>query len=289
MALNDLGIPTRITKEEQFFFLNADQVSGVQSVDISYTNNNVPLKYIGMRGNVTGVPRGPQVGSVNITTIPIGNDYFLSLTGNTGFNGYIIRDKVDPLGDNYSFTSGYLTSYNSRASIGTIPTIDIGIDIVGNIGKLNLTENSGVSGNFINISGGNGRTYPFQIVAPGYLTVNLDDYNTNRLISYDLSINVSRNPIYVVGKKLPNEVKTNLPVEVNLGFQLEIDTYTGRNLNNFPCVKNNKNITITLQDYNTSNAFITYSFNDMELIGEDYSTSVDGQTQSTLKYRKLLM
>ena len=93
----------------------------------------------------------------------------------------------------------------------------------------------------------------------------------------------------MVGKKLPNEVKTNLPVEVNLGFQLEIDTYTGRNLNNFPCVKNNKNITITLQDYNTSNAFITYSFNDMELIGEDYSTSVDGQTQSTLKYRKLYM
>jgi len=289
MALNDLGIPTRISKEEQFFFLNADQVSGVQSVDINYTNNNNPLKYIGMKGNVTGVPRGAQIGNVNLSVIPIGNDYFLNLTGNTGFNGYIIRDKSNPLGDNYSFTSGYLTSYNSRASIGSIPTIEVGINIVGNIGKFNLSESSVVSGNFLSISGDNGQTYPFQIVAPGYLTVNLDDYNTNRLISYDLSINVQRQPLYVVGKRIPNEMKTALPIEVSLNFQLETDAYTGRNLQNFPCVKNNKNITITLQDYNTNNNFITYSFNDMELIGEDYSVNVDGAVQSTLRYRKFLM
>jgi len=118
---------------------------------------------------------------------------------------------------------------------------------------------------------------------------NLDDYNTNRLISYDLSINVERQPLYVVGKRIPNEMKTSLPIEVSLNFQLETDAYTGRNLQNFPCVKNNKNITITLQDYNTNNNFITYSFNDMELIGEDYSVNVDGAVQSTLRYRKFLM
>lgn len=187
MATNNFISNSNITREEQHFFINSTEIPGVQSIEASYELNSIPIKHIGMTG-VQCIPIGPQQGVFNVNASLITDDQFIGLTGIHGVNGYVFKN-ITNTGENFGFTSGYLTSYASTCSIGQIPSIAAQFLVVGNIGKIESSEASSVVSNF-NLIRTATSILPLKIADPGSMTISISDFNTNRVQSYTLNINV---------------------------------------------------------------------------------------------------
>jgi hypothetical protein len=287
-----ISAPSRITKESQRLFISDQEIPGVQNVRGDYTLSAPTLKYIGLR-NAEFSLDGPQVGNFGVSTLLISQDFFLKYTGQSGFNGYVLKSKptLHMIGennvDNFSFNSGYLTSYSSRCSVGEIPQIDVNFNVLGNIGRLSSMESNDINNDLNNISQKNSNI-PLKIISPGSITLSLDEINTNRILNYDLSININRNSIYSLGDKKPIKVEINYPIEVNLNFQMEIDRYNVRNLHDFPFNREPKIISININDFNTDENILNYSFNNMLLISEVYNSNVNNNVIVNLSYKGYL-
>jgi phosphodiesterase/alkaline phosphatase D-like protein len=273
---------SRLRRENQHFFINNSEVSGVQSIQADYSNNLFPIKFLGM-DCVAMAPRGVQVGQVSVNTWLITKDPFIAYTGTNGFNGYIIKER-GRTAENFSFTSGYITNYHLSCSVGSIPEVSVGIDVLGNIGRIPTNESAQTAQNFYNIDNPSPEL-PLKITGPGNIELNFDEFTTNRVMSLDLNIAIQRNPIYILGSREPENVEINYPVEVTCAFQVEIDDYEPRNLRNFPCEPTIKNFNVKLKEYITDDEIMSITFNDMFLISESYGTSVDGNTIMNLVYR----
>ena len=278
----------RQTKEKSRFFLNTTEIAGIQIINGSYNTNADHINYLGI-SNCRYAPRGNYKSNFSIDSLLISNDQFIGLTGATGFNGYIISDKSFPTKDNFSFTSGYLSSYNLKCSIGQIPNISVGIDVYGNAGKFHKIEStsSRVHGDFLSIPSVNSNLL-LSIADPGSLNISLDEFTTNRCLSYNLSINVKRLPIYPLGYSQPLFVETIYPIEVNCSFQLEKSDYLASTLRDFPGNEKTQNLTISMNDLENGLPFTSYNFNEMKFMGESYSSTVDGNVGVNLNYKTYL-
>lgn len=284
---NNITDKFRVTREDYNFFINSTPISGVQTASISYQNTLTPLKFISQSTGIY-INRGVQESSASVSAFLVNKDYFIELTGNTGFNGYLIRNVTAPEQYNFSFTSGYLTSYSTRCSIGEIPQINASFLIYGNVGQFGSGESTFVSGDFggfVQPSIGSG------INVAGYSDINLtlNDFNTNRVLSYSLEINVPRASVYKVGSRLPIAVNYNPPIEANLNFQYEIDNYSGSRMRDYPNTIKTDNVTIIINAPNTSTALATYAFSGMTLANETIDVGVDGAATINAAYRKCIL
>lgn len=274
---------SRIRREDQRFFINSEEVSGVLSVEQNYGTNYQNLVYIGMAGKKK-IParRGNQAGSVSINCNVISKDFFIEFTGENPINGYSIKN--NNIADNFSFISGYLTSYNASCSIGEIPQVSAEFTVFGNIGPIQ----TGDSDNFENILTGGTGDYALKIAAPGSLNVSFDDLETNRLQSYDISIGIERNPLYGVGNRFPYEVKRNIPLELDVDLVFEADDYQDLALRDFPCQDAVRDFSLTLKDVEDDSNIVSYSFTNLHKFNESYSSSVDGNLTYSVKYKGFL-
>lgn len=268
-------------REQQRFFINTQEIFGIQDINISYEQNLRPLKVLGM-GEPVMVPDGIARTNCIINSLVIGSDKFIALTGTTGFNGYLIKSR-DQYTDNFSFVSGYLTSYASRASIGEIPAVSVNIAAFGNVGPFDLSESPIVSGHFTTISGGNS-SFLSTIADPGSITLNLDDFTTNRVLSYDLNVNVSRNAIYPLNTRVPTKVETNYPIEISLEFQFIKNDYTIQKLHSSPLQPKVRNISLILRDSNDS-IITNYNLQNLFLVQEQQSVGTEGPVVINALYR----
>lgn len=278
MALTDKAVRGRLGKDKQLLYINNSLVTGVQSIQGNFQSSLKRVNFLGMaQQDIAEVNAGAQVGAFSIEALAIANDTLIQFTGEAAFNGYVINDLYD-MSKNYSFTSGYLTSYSSTASVDSIPQINAEISVLGNIGKISPTESAQVISDFAAIpSGAAGSSY--NIVDAGNIAIGLSDFNTNSILSYNLQIDVERNVIYGLGSRHPLEVKINYPIEAKCSFTFEIDDYTLRNMRQSPCSEKVENLTIDLNEYqNSGNAIIAYSFSGMTLISESYNANVDDNT-----------
>ena len=283
---NNLIVPENLRKEKQKFFLNTTEMAGIQSLQGGYENQASPMKFLGM-GVPVMVPGGKQVGNFSLNALVIDSDRFLSFTGNAGFNGYILKSRTDT-NQNFSFTSGYLTSYESRASVGSIPEVSVNFSAFGNVGYLISSEPSAnVSSDFSTIAAGSTSLTP-QIAGPGSITLSLSDFTSNRVLSYNLNIDCPRNPIYPLGTKYPTAVEINWPITVSLNLQYAVNTYVARNLRDFPNNQKIENLVLTLKTFDTDATITTYRFNEMSLIKESYNIGTEGHAVIDATYKVYL-
>lgn len=279
---NNLISNSNITREEQHFFINNTEIPGIQNVGMSYQTNSVPLRHIGMTGIQT-IPAGPTIGQVRVNALLITNDQFVGLTGNHGINGYIFKT-LTTTGDNFGFVSGYLTSYSNSCSIGQIPQIGAEFQVYGNIGKIDSTEAASVITNFNNIVN-HTSVLPLKIANPNSIDISLSDLNTNRVQSYSVTVNVPRQVNYILGQRYPESVETNYPIESLVNFTVDYNDYAAKNIFSFPLNEKKQNITITLKDLETSETISQFNFSGMELVGESYSTDINGSVNLTAQYQ----
>ena len=276
----------RLRRENQRVFINTQEIFGVQSVNSSFDIAHQPLKHIGQNSSPNLIYPGNQNGDVSISQILVTNDQFLPFTGESGFNGYVLKSYKDNL-TNYSFTSGYLTSYSSRCSIGEIPQVDINLMILDNLGTIPSGYSLQSSGDFNTIAGLTD-SFSANIAGYGSISVSLSDFTTNRVLGYNLEIQVPRNPIYRIGRQLPEGVFTNYPLEVTCSFDFDRNDYETKELRDFLCAQTTQNLTLTLKNYLNNATIQTFTFNGMKFLGESYKTDTNGNVLVTTTYKKYI-
>ncbi len=274
----------RLTHEAQRLFIGTGEVYGLQNVNYSYDAVIQPLKYLGA-GSTSYSHFGSKVGSVSTSVLLIGNDQFINYTGDIGTNGYLLRSRTDT-NQNMSFVSGYLSSYSSRCSIGQIPQIDAKFDVFSNIGSINSSDND-IFNQLTQIAT-QSQTALLHIAGPGSISINLNEFTTNRVQNYDLQINVPRNAYYILGQVAPKYVKINWPVEITLNFQIDKNDYSSTPLRDYIARPKIDNLALTIADYDTSATIVSYAFNNMVLASQSLVSDVKQNTSVNLQYRTFL-
>jgi hypothetical protein len=289
-------IPYKVkSRETERFILNGAEIPGVQSVLLEYTKNVAPLNYLGI-STIKNVPLGKQVGSVSIDSLIIGNDYFINYTGASGFNGYLLekrplqgfRQEVRKFYDMsiHGFISGYLTNYSQSCALGEIPRTQMTIDVFKDIGLLETdTHQEALKDWNDKILTQNINTIIYSAPNAYNLDLSLNEIVTNRVISYNFSINIDRTPVYVKGSRYPIYVITNQLKTVNFNCEIEIDAWTMDYLTKYPEKSNVQTIALTLKDFETNNVICSYSFENMELLSLSRNATVNDFTIASLSFK----
>lgn len=261
---------------ESLVFINSGQLAGVQTVNLRYENNAQELKYLGM-SKCRNIPVGARIGSFDVSYFIITDEMVLPHTGNSGVNGYMLRARDNRV-ENFSFSSGYLTSYSSRASIGEIPQAQATFTVFGDVGK--LATNADMDHILANEA-----TPVLKPTAPSHISISLDDFSTNRVVGYEINLSVPRNPTYRLGYTHPIAVKYVPPILVDVQFTMEKNDYVADKLTNYPYLNKIANLNIVLRDFELNQPVVSYSFSNMMLKSESYSQNVDGRGVFQLGYR----
>lgn len=277
----------RIKREEQLLYLNNRQVLGVQSVRGNYGIPRSPLKHLGM-GGISGIARGPQIGQFTIAGLVATEDQFLSWTGDSGFNAYVVRSATNT-GENYSATSGFMTHYSSRCAVGQIPQYTVDVAVFGNLGRFLTSESTQVSSDLADIKNAVASPATLNVAGPGTITLSLNEFTTNRVMSYDLSIATPRSASYALGSRNPIQVTKIEPMEVQMRIAVEADTYVPRKMRDFPCTEVEQNLTLNIRNFNSSLNIMSFAFSGMKLEEESYSVEAEGNVAVNLMYRGYYM
>ena len=254
---------------------------------------STPLNYAGIGvDTVKYIPRGEQTNNFSINSYLINKDYFLeAVTGNSLYNLYVARDKTD-FGAYFSLISGYFNSFESSYSVGSVAEVNVNGIVVGDAGKISTgSMNSAQISDITFISTGNHdvNTNNLKIPDIGSITLNIDEFSTNRLLSYNIRIESNKRPIYFMGNRLPKRVENLYPINVDCNFTFEPGDYEDRRLRNFPQSGIVKNLTVTVNDYNGGGQICSYSFNNLNLISENKETSVNGNVTINQQYNAKIM
>lgn len=275
----------KISIGDQLFFINSSPIAGVQSLQFDSNRNISSLKYLGQTKSKF-YANGIQGGSVSIDSLVISDDVFLPLTGISGFNGYIIKDRSDT-SKNYSFASGYMSSYSVKGGIDSPTQITVGIDVFGNFGTLESTDHSQISTDFSNISNHSYTEPTYKFSHPKYTTVSCNNINSNRLQNFEINILIPRQPTYYLGKINPDHVEINGPISVNCSLQYEIDNYDLTKSKNKSVIHQTNDISIALKT-SSGTTIQTYTFNDMELLNESLNSSNNSYTTVDAEYQTFI-
>lgn len=266
-----------ITREQQVLFLNSTKIKGVQNVNFQYNLSNSTLKGLGSYSSSNDISQ--QVGQLTVNLLAVTQDQIISFTGDVGLNGYLLKNKNNSV-DNYSFISGFLTNYRSSCSVGEIPQISANFQIYGNIGRIEISESS----DFSSIS--SSQDLPLAQTSYQDFSLTINDFNVNRIISYDINIDVSRRPDYIIGSRAPTRVSLNWPIEIEASFVISAADYTAYNIRKFPHSKRETNILLSFKNSKLSSSnILSYNLQNMTLISESYSTDTDGKSTVTLNYK----
>ena len=306
----------KVEKDDQYAFLNSLKLKGVQNVSASYQKNLSLVDYFG-NNDIAQVPNGEPNAQCSINSLYLTTDPYIQYTGDSGINFYLLRP-TDRDNYDFSFTSGFMTSYSQQCGIGEIPSISTNWSVYGNMGALSqlgtyLTTESGdylvtEAGDYLmadpildsnnenqsyyddsNILRSSGESVlADNIVGYNSIGLSIDDFSTNRVMQYSFSIQCPRNPKYVVGQIRPKHVLQVTPIQIDVSFEYEIDNYELDSLRQDPCNPTSKDITITAKNYQTKNTILAYSFSDMKLISESYSSNTESYVTVSANYRTFL-
>jgi hypothetical protein len=278
----------RTDHSQQQVFLNSEQLVGVQSVEMNYQVNNQELKYLGLN-KCRYIPSGPQQGQASVNSLLITTDQLIQLTGHTGANLYVFKDQTNTA-DNFSCVSGYCNTYSCRGSANQIPEISVSLTIFGDIGRIarNLPQTAAINRQITNdfslipsaIS-----TLPLKVGSFNSTTINIDDFITNRIQSFDLSINSTRFPIYSLGSKYPINIELISPQQVSFNFSIELNDYEASRIRDYPFSEEMNDLVLTIKDHDDNSIISTYSFNRMIKISESYSSNTNAPVTLSLGYQ----
>tara|TARA_R110000772_G_scaffold249530_3_gene364029 strand:+ start:13029 stop:16457 length:3429 start_codon:yes stop_codon:yes gene_type:complete len=276
----------RIKREKQRFYLGNEEITGVQNVTLSYQSNIAPVKHVGMHGkSLITTFQGPQQGEASVASYLISEDPIIEYTGDKPVNGYLIKD-ISGVEDNFSFVSGYLTSYEASFSINQIPQINGSFQVFGDVGNISVNKFNSVSGDLGFVASGDQQNeIDFKVSSPGTLEVCFDDKETNRLQSIDLSINCSRSPVYALGNRYPIEVNQNYPIEINCDFTFDLNDYQATNLRDEVCNPTIKNLYIKAKDYESSETIAEYCFENLYKVSEQQTINESSEAQIRIGYK----
>lgn len=250
---------------ENRFSINDQEILGIDSVDLSYSNSANNSKILGRESSFTTV-NGATSAQLSISRNLIYVDPILEYTSSTPINGKIKYNNIA-----YGFLNGYLTEYMVNCAIGSIPKVSSNFIIFDEIKNQVLPEYTK-------------KSPPIYIPNQGSISLSCDNSTTNRVVGFDYAIKISRKPIYIIGSKEPSEVVTFKNIEYSASVQIDVDDAFLQNSFNFLSNRENKTVSFSIKDRTLINIIQELIIPNASLIGESLSSSADGGVKLTLNY-----
>jgi len=253
---------------DSHFFVSGQELSGVESLDIGYTNSAKTTKPLGYSRGITTIG-GATNQTVSFSRYLIYDDPLLDYTGSKPISGSLNYDN----NASYGFTDGYLTEYSVNCAVGAVPKVNANIVVYDE-----MQSGASASGTVAT---------DIYIPSQGSISATCDNTTTNRVIGFDYSLSISRKPYYTIGSESPVEVKLIEPIEYRSSVQLEVDDVFLESGYSFLATGkdggNARTVSFTIQGRN-GNALQSLSIPNAALVGEQLSASADGGMRLTLNY-----
>jgi len=249
---------------ENKFFIDDEQIVGIDSIDINYSNSSSVSKVLGATNVFTAIGGATQQ-KISITRHLIYSDNILSYTGATNITGGIEYD-----GKSYRFNSGYLDEYMVSCAVGAIPKVTANITVYDEM-------ETGVE--FISSNSSPTILIPNQ----GSISVSCDNSTTNRVVGFDYAVKSFRKPIYTIGSLVPSEI-VSLPIlEYASSIQIDVDDAFLQSGLSFLKNRGDKSVSFTINGRDGS-SIQSLTIPNASLVGESLSSSADGGVKLTLNY-----
>ena len=242
------------------------ELSGISSVDFSYSNTTNILKPLGSKKGLTTVGGGTQQ-KVSISRHLIYDDPVLDYTGSNSMVGNIRYD-----GESYSFSSGYLTNYSVNCAVGSVPKVNASFIILDELRSTIeevADEGSGISNIYI----------PSQ----GSISITCDNSTTNRVIGFDYSITANRKPYFSIGQESAVDIELMPPLEYAVQVQIEVDSAQPQDAFNFLTNRENKTLSFDI-DGRGGDDIQALTVPNATLVSESLSASDNGSAVLNLNY-----
>ena len=293
-----------ILNYENIFYLDGQAISGVISVDGSYSINYAPINTIGLGYNKQVIADVPTA-EFNINKYLLYNEPLLNYTGQrTDLKAQSFPGSINYNNKSIGFESGYLNSFGLSCSVGEIPQTSANIQVFGDIG-------SGYS------AYGARQTKYMTVPQVKDITISCSGSSSNRITSFDYSINCPKKPIYILQNSnnyIPYEVLSEFPIEIGVSFNLEVDDYAARKvyeqLNNdtdssfsllikgvvfvdAPLSVEGQNLNVDSTNLLVARKSVgvtlfSQSFNNFKLISQEFNSNADDVLSVKLNYKGYL-
>jgi len=278
--VSDLFINYKVSRENQRFYLNHQEIAGLQSIQPEINASYGPILHLGLERTSTML-RGQSLGRLTTQSFLVNSDQFIGFTGANPATGHLVFvENAEAAGDGLIFNPLYLTSYNLKYTDNQIPEITTSFNGYETFGQMVESERTELASASLTPA-----NYSFLIPNRGSITITLDDLTNNRLISFDLNLEVPRTPIYIMGQLAPLRVDSTPPITVSFSAQMELGRYTFKTLLNILNTKTVKEFTITCNDYRTDQLIKTYTFGNLELINYSFTSSINDNIILSLQLR----
>jgi len=250
---------------ENKVFISGQELLGVENVDVSYSHSPSVARFLGNSIGSTMVASDAQK-QVSFSRYLIYNDPILSLTGDSPTSGSINYN-----GQAYGFNSGFLTEYSVNCAVGAIPSVNAALSVYG-------AMQSGIN------HSGSVAAPTIYIPNQGSITLTCDNSTTNRVVGFDYSIKINREPIYTIGSILPAEIIRDPVIEYRSSVQIDVDDAFLQNSTGFLSARQNKTVTFTIKSKDNTQTLQQVTIPNASLIGETLASSADGGVKLTLNY-----
>ena len=242
------------------------ELSGISSVDFSYSNTANILKPLGSKKGLTTVGGGTQQ-KVSISRHLIYDDPVLDYTGASSMIGNIRYNN-----SSYSFSSGYLTNYSVNCAVGSVPKVNASLIVLDELTS-SSQESSEVGSSINNI----------YIPSQGSISITCDNSTTNRVIGFDYSITANRKPHFSIGQESAVDIELMPPLEYAVQVQIEVDESQPQNAFNFLTNRENKTLSFDI-DGRDGDDIQALTVPNATLVSESLSASDNGSAILNLNY-----
>ncbi len=211
---------------DQTVYVGGRKLDYVTDVDGSYSHTVKSINVFG-QGSIKNVVAAIPGGDFSITRTMISDDFMRLYTGVDSF----IRGSINYGDKIFGFNQGSLTSYSYSVNYGEPPVANYGIKVYGDIGSgLYITStNASMQGDPSSLNAiGSKKDFAPQVPLPSTIQLTCDGSATNRITSFDLSVNLEKNEVWRVNDTTPFQVNTKWPIQVITNFTLEIDDYNSK-------------------------------------------------------------
>jgi hypothetical protein len=254
---------TKLNYETQFF-ADGYELSGIESVDLSYQNSANVAKFLGTKKG-SSVVSGPVDQKLNISRYLIYNDPILDYTGNLNMSGSIHYES-----ESYGFNSGYLSDYSVNCAVGAVPKVSANFVVLDEM-------RSGVS------ASGSASHPDIYIPSQGSISIVCDHVSSNRVVGFDYAIKANRKLFYTIGSQTISDILFLPPLEYSASVQIEVDDAFLQDAFTFLEERENKTISFTIKGRN-GETLQTLSIPKASVSAEQFQAAADGVAKLTINY-----
>lgn len=280
---------SRIEAEEEGFVLDENGFRFLRELECNRTSEGKPKSL--------AVLNAPLEGSFSINSILVSEDFFLQYLGDKPFSGSIHHGR-----EYFGFHSGYITNHTINCQVGDLPKTSTSIRIFGDIGGTadyieedqddlfflseegnRFVQESSYNSARNNASGQN--VFPeIRLTNQGSISIECTGISTDRVTSFNHSIDIPIDPIYVVGSAYAAQVDVMWPIQTTTNFTLEIEQYKYQSLRKYLRTPTVQDIAVKINDC-FGDPIQHYTIKEARLIGEEMSASTNGRMTVNLSYK----